>query len=202
MSPGALARLRQSSAIVALAGVFMASLALGSLGLAPAGAGTRFSAAAQALEDAAGEAPLRELVAGDLAPEFDLPDIDGNRVALAPARDRETVLVVVWAVWCPPCIREFKELKRLHREFAGRGLRILAVAVRSNQSIEEVRGFARDLQVPFPVLYDESDSVAQRYGVAFIPSNFLIDGAGVVRLATSSLPADIDARIEDVLAGS
>jgi peroxiredoxin len=139
---------------------------------------------------------------GHSAPDFDLPRIGGGRVSLAEMRGRQPLLVVLWAVWCPPCVQEFEELKRLHRAFSGRGLAILAVGVRYHQSLEEVREFARDRQVDFPVLYDESERFVQQYGVGYIPTNFLIDRDGVVRLRSNGLGSDIDARVEEVLGGA
>jgi peroxiredoxin len=139
---------------------------------------------------------------GHTAPDFDLPRIGGGRVSLAELRGRQPVLVVLWAVWCPPCVQEFEELKRLHRTFADRGLSILAVGVRYHQSLEEVREFARDRQVDFPVLYDESEKFVQQYGISFIPTNFLIDRDGVVRLRANGLGSDIDARVEELLDGA
>lgn len=196
---------RLAPALAALVGFAMAAIALASLGLRPVGARVRLGAIQpQGGEDPAPDpgAAAVEVAVGDPAPPFDLPEIGGGRVALEEARGQNPVLLVVWAVWCPPCIAEFEELKRLHVAYEGRGLRILAVGVRYHQGLEEVRGFARDLRVSFPVLYDDEEKLVQRYGISYIPSNYLIDRSGVIRMAESGLPPDIDAQIETVLAGS
>lgn len=171
------------------------ALAAAPLGLELPEGGAKGAGGADASE-ADAEALVEE---GEPAPDFDLPELGGGRVSLGDFRARRPVLLVLWAVWCPPCVQEFEELKRLHRSFAERGLAILAVGVRYHQSLEEVREFARDRQVDFPVLYDEAEKLVQRYGVSYIPTNFLIDAGGVVRLRANGLRSDIDARIEELL---
>lgn len=192
----------------ALAGILMVGLSAGSVELSPSDAGVRLDLPPRGLWRPDLPPPLSppEIVGGigvgEAAPAFDLPVISGagERVKLEELQGRENVLLVVWAVWCPPCLEEFKELKRLHARYGGRGLRILATGVRFNQSMDEAREFARDQQVPFTVLYDEDEKVVQRYGVSYIPSNYLIDRTGVVRFAANGLPSDFDSYVEAVLA--
>jgi peroxiredoxin len=170
--------------------------------LAAAPLGLEFSGSGPPAEPGDADSDPEALVEeGQAAPDFDLPSIRGGRVSLAGLRGRRPVLVALWAVWCPPCVQEFEVLKRLHRAYAGRGLAILAVGVRYHQSLEEVREFARDRQVHFDVLYDESERFVQQYGISYIPTNFLIDADGVVRLRANVLGSDIDQRVEELLGG-
>ncbi|MEE9219354.1 MAG: TlpA disulfide reductase family protein [Acidobacteriota bacterium] len=143
--------------------------------------------------------PEGALKIGDEVPPFDLPLIGGGRLALEDLGGEGPVLLVVWAVWCPPCIDEFRELNRLHERYADQGLRILAVGVRYQQSLEEIQRFAREQAVNFTVLYDEREKVVQRYGVEYIPSNFLIDKDGTLRFSDSGLPSDLEERIQALL---
>ncbi|MCZ6778182.1 MAG: TlpA disulfide reductase family protein [Acidobacteriota bacterium] len=145
------------------------------------------------------EEEIPELSAGAEAPDFDLPLISGGRIVLEDVLDERPVLLVVWAVWCPPCVAEFQELQRLHEEYASSGLQILAVGVRYNQTLEEVRLFARDQGVEFPVLYDEREKVVQRYGITYIPTNFLIDRDGVIEYSSYGLPTDLEERVQALL---
>lgn len=188
----------RASTLLGLTLFLACALAAAPLGLELSGNGPR-GAGGAAESEADPQALVEE---GHSAPDFDLPRLGGGRVSLAELRGRRPVLVVLWAVWCPPCVQEFEELKRLHRTFAGRGLAILAVGVRYHQSLDEVREFARDRQVDFPVLYDESEKFVQQYGISYIPTNFLIDMDGVVRLRANGLGSDIDARVEELLGGA
>jgi peroxiredoxin len=195
------------SAVTILAGLLMAALAVVVLGwsppadaLVPAGARAAASGAAGAEDEEVSVG--REVEVGEPAPTFALPAVNGGRVALQDLRGRQPVLLVVWATWCPPCIQEFPELKRLHHDFSRRGLQILAIGVRYEQSAEQVREFARDMGLQFPVLYDESSEMVHDYGISAIPSNYLIDRHGILRFKSNGLSPDIDQQVESLLGGA
>lgn len=57
---------------------------------------------------------------------FDTPD--GGRLDLATFHGAPLVLNF-WATWCPPCLREMPALDRVARAFAGKGLRIVGLAI-------------------------------------------------------------------------
>jgi len=183
---------------LALAGLLMAGLTGASLAWRPV-AGLPESAGAAEPEAIGSQEESPELKVGDQAPDFDLPLIGGGRMGLEAVLDERPVLLVVWAVWCPPCVAEFQELQRLHETYARRGLQIMAVGVRFNQSVEDVRHFARDQGVEFPVLYDEREKLVQRYGITYVPTNYLIGRDGVIEYSSYGLSTDLEASIVALL---
>ena len=62
-----------------------------------------------------------------------------------------------------------------------------------------MRTAARDLKINYPVLWDDGGALLDRYGVAYIPQNFLIGKDGVIRYAGTSLPSDYDSLLESLL---
>ena len=60
--------------------------------------------------------------------EFELTDTKGHTHSLSDYRGK-VVLVNFWASWCPPCIYEMPELKKLKEHFADRPFEILAINV-------------------------------------------------------------------------
>jgi len=105
------------------------------------------------------------------APDFTLKDLDGKTVRLADFRGK-VVFLDFFPTWCVPCRAEMPAMERLHREFKGKGLVVLAVDIQ--ESTRTVRPFARELKLPFPALLDEDGSVASRYAVRPVPATYLI----------------------------
>ena len=114
---------------------------------------------------------------GAPAPEFRLPDLQGNEVALADYRGR-VVLVNFWATWCKPCEDEMPAMERLYQEFAPSGLELLAVSV--DEGIEEVQAFQERLQLSFPILHDPDKDASESYQSYRFPETFLIDREGTL----------------------
>ncbi len=136
---------------------------------------------------------------GNLAYDFTLKDLDGRSHSLKGFRGKGVVQVVFWATWCMPCIQEIPRLRVLYDKYHDRGLEVFGVAVDLNQTPEGVRSFARDLEVNYPILWDEGHATMSRYGVAALPRNFLIGKDGIIRHAGTALPGGYEALIERLL---
>ena len=125
--------------------------------------------------------------AGDLAPEFVLPRLDGTVQKLSNYRGN-VVLVNLWATWCPPCIEEMPVLDRISSEYRDRGLVLLGLA--GDDDPERVRAFLEKSPVDFEVLLDQGGEVGTRYGITAYPETFVIDRDGrVITKFVGPLPA-------------
>jgi alkyl hydroperoxide reductase subunit AhpC len=67
-------------------------------------------------------------------------------------------------------------VEQLHRDFASRGLSVLAVNIQESQST--VAAWAREKKVTIPILLDADGEVTRRYDVIATPTAFLIDRQG------------------------
>jgi peroxiredoxin len=111
------------------------------------------------------------------APDFRLPGVDGRSYSLNDVRGPNGLLVMFICNHCPyvkavrdRIIRDVKELKQ-----HGIG----AVAISSNDptdypedSFDNMKKIAAELQLPMPYLYDESQEVAKRFGAVCTPDFF------------------------------
>jgi peroxiredoxin len=120
---------------------------------------------------------------GELAPDFQLPDLDGNPVRLSQFRGRAVVLTF-FASWCHPCEEELPVLEEVQDE---EGERLQVLAVNYEDFADDSRQFAEALGVTYPALVEHPNEnpVARRYGVHGIPVTFFIDARG--RIATEPL---------------
>jgi len=122
------------------------------------------------------EGELRE---GSRAPDFQLTELGGEAVSLSDMRGM-TVLLNFWATWCPPCRAEMPYIQQIYEEGASRGLMVLAVNL--GESPAEVKEFMESNNLSFPVLLDINKEVGRSYGIQAIPTTFIIDQSGIIRV--------------------
>ncbi|MGM7703576.1 peroxiredoxin family protein [Pseudalkalibacillus sp. Hm43] len=117
---------------------------------------------------------------GDRAPEFELATLDGQQVRLSDYRGKR-VVVNVWATWCPPCQAEIPEMVKFYEEYSNQDIEILAVNMtNSEKKVEDVKQFADEYGINFPILMDQEAEVASTYQAFTIPTTFIIDNAGII----------------------
>jgi peroxiredoxin len=118
------------------------------------------------------------VVAGDMAPNFQLKDTNGNTVTLSELRGR-VVMVNFWATWCPPCIEEMPSMERLYQLMAGEDFVMLAINTEKDGR-SAVSAFLKKKSYNFTILYDDQGAVQQQYGVYKFPESFIVGKDGSV----------------------
>ena len=114
------------------------------------------------------------------APELTLTDSQGVTRSLTAYRG-EVVLVNLWATWCPPCKEEMPALQSLYNKYVDRGFTV--IAVNDGDPTADVLQFIEDYQLTFPVWLDPTYiGTEQAFKTANLPSSFVIDRNGTVRL--------------------
>jgi peroxiredoxin len=131
--------------------------------------------------------PVPGLGVGALAPELEgeaasgqvpLADLDGNPIRLADLRGK-AVWINFWASWCPPCQFETPTVRSMDARFRDRGLVIVAVQVQ--QTVEAGRDYARRYSLEYTIGADVTGAIFHTYHVFALPTQFFIDGNGVLR---------------------
>jgi len=124
---------------------------------------------------------------GMIAPDFTVLDVEGHPFRLSEEVSRKPVLLLFWSVFCELCRAEMATLQRVHDNYAGRDLTVVAVAVDGEPLRNTIGGFARQEGYTFKVLVDELDAtekwkVSDPYGVAATPTLLLLEKGGKVLL--------------------
>jgi peroxiredoxin Q/BCP len=97
------------------------------------------------------------------APEFTLPDQDGNDISLTTLlKDGPAILFFYPADFTPGCTREACSIRDLHREIR---VAKFTVAGISPQSPDSHRRFRDKYNLPFTLLSDEGKQVVKMFGV-------------------------------------
>lgn len=109
--------------------------------------------------------------------DFELPDLNGNKVKLSSLKGK-VVFLNFWATWCGPCRSEMPSMQRMYEKLRDEGLEILAVDLQEEKGL--VGKFARELSLTFPILLDSSGAVGGQYNARAIPTTYLFDRKGFV----------------------
>lgn len=124
--------------------------------------------------------PSTMVALGTLAPDFSLPDTDGNTVSRADFAGAPALLVMFLCNHCPYVKHVREGLARMTVEYAGRG--VAMVGINSNDvehypadSPAMMKQEKAEAGYVFPYLYDESQAVARAYDAACTPDFFLFD---------------------------
>ena len=116
---------------------------------------------------------------GGATPALVLRSPAGEAVDLALLRGK-VVLVNFWATWCAPCVEEMPALARLRARLAPRGFEVLAV--NQGEMPARVTAFAERTGLDLPLLLDREKAVAKAWKVRALPTTFVVDGKGRIRL--------------------
>jgi peroxiredoxin len=124
--------------------------------------------------------PSTMLPLGTVAPDFRLPDTNGNIVTLADFKDRTALLVVFMCNHCPYVVHIRAGLAQLARDYTPKNVGIAGISSNDvknypDDSPARMKEEAKTAGYIFPYLYDESQAVAKAYHAACTPDIYLFD---------------------------
>jgi peroxiredoxin len=118
---------------------------------------------------------------GAVAPAFTLKDIHRRDRALGDFKDKKAVVVVFLDTECPLANLYVPTLVALNKKWANKGVQLIAVNSSSQDSFISVSAHAQERDLPFPVLKDFDQQVADAFGAKRTTEAFLLDAERVIR---------------------
>ncbi|MCP1472099.1 peroxiredoxin [Sphingobium sp. OAS761] len=116
---------------------------------------------------------------GAVAPDFELTLVNGSKVSLADLRG-QVVVLNFWATWCVPCRKELPTLDAYYSLQAKNGLRVFAITTQDSVPVGQLKKLFAAMRIP------SARRIKGPYGpLTGVPTNFVIDRAGVLRYARS-----------------
>lgn len=106
--------------------------------------------------------------------DFSLKDHAGKVVSLSSFKDKEAVILLFMGTQCPINNAFLPRLAALHKE---QGAKVQILGINSNQqdSLADIQEHVKKFAIPFPVLKDERNVVADRVGAWRTPEVLLLD---------------------------
>jgi hypothetical protein len=151
------------------------------------------------MQEAEGSLPA----VGTPLPAFSFPLLDGQRVSAADLGGQPSV-VALWSSTCGSSRAALAGIAALHRDYAGRGLRVLVLA--DDASADAVRAVLDSARIAVPVAIaagqiDPLFATGKRWpwqkGAA-LPSFIVADSAGMVRRRVVGIEQDPALRMQRV----
>lgn len=113
----------------------------------------------------------RAVKAGMRAPDFVLPDVDGNAVASADLLAKGPLVITFYrGFWCPFCNADLQAVEAAAERIRGFGASLVAI---SPQTPANSRLSLQENHLSFPILSDKNCELAEKFGIRWMPSQAL-----------------------------
>jgi peroxiredoxin len=123
---------------------------------------------------------------GQIAPNFTLSTLNGQKVSLSDYRGK-AIMLNFWEVNCEGCRAELPGMIKTYQAQEKNNFVILGV--NPTDEAGTAAGFARETGIHYPVLLDRNLQVDDLYNISGTPTSFFIDRQGIIR---SETPGPLD----------
>ena len=123
---------------------------------------------------------LDNLNVGQLAPQFRLPDIDGNHIDLADYQGKVVVLHF-WGTTCGWCKFIYPSLRNIAQEYSGDEVALIGIS--KDGDFDALRAMIKEEQFTWPQICEGNgwkDTVFKLYNVDRMPIEYIIDQDGKI----------------------
>jgi peroxiredoxin Q/BCP len=135
----------------------------------------------------------QRLSPGDTAPDFTLPDSEGNNVSLSDFRGRSVVVYFYPAAGTPGCTKQACDFRDNLGQLNGAGYQVLGI---SPDKPEKLAEFTEAERLTFPLLADPGKGVLTEWGAFGEKNNYGRVVQGVIR---STFVVDPEGKIAKAL---
>lgn len=118
------------------------------------------------------------ILRGELAPDFELTTLNGEKVKLSDYKGQR-VMLNFWATWCPPCRAEMPAMQKFQED---KDVQVLAVNLLETESNpDNVQKFMDELNLTLTIPMDVESAVSNEYNVIAYPTTYMIDSNGRIQ---------------------
>lgn len=111
----------------------------------------------------------------------------------------KTILLVFWATWCSPCVKEMPDLDWLQKDFRKLPFEVVAVS-QDFQGTEILKEFFKTHEIRYLKIYhDYKNQLFKAFSVVGLPSSFLINQNGKIVASFAGVINWYDPAVRDML---
>ncbi len=116
---------------------------------------------------------------GDIATDFNLENIDGNKVSLSDYKDAKGFIVIFTCNTCPYAVAYEDRVEALNKKYASKGYPVIAIMpnnteVKPGDRMDAMRARAKAKGFTFPYLMDEGQKIYPQYGATKTPHVYVL----------------------------
>ncbi len=116
---------------------------------------------------------------GSPLPDFTFTAIDGTTYTLSEVlKEKEMVLINLWATWCSPCEYEFPYMEEAYEQYKDK-IEIFALTIEETDDDATLTEYAESHGMTFPIGHDDTGFFAS-FGLSGIPTSIVVDRFGNV----------------------
>ncbi|MBQ4580837.1 MAG: TlpA family protein disulfide reductase [Clostridia bacterium] len=125
---------------------------------------------------------------GNKMDDFTVTTYDGQTVTLSEVlKEKEAVLINIWATWCGPCRNEFPFMEEAYKQYSDK-VEVIALSCEITDTNDVLSAFAKEMGLTFKVAQDTAN-LATRFAASAIPTSVMVDRFGTICfMEAGSLP--------------
>jgi peroxiredoxin len=129
--------------------------------------------------------------------DYNVRTMDGQQVRASEYYKDKLTLVICWASWCSPCIRDACDIIPIYNEYRNRGLNVFSLA-HEFKSTDAMRKAVERHAFPWPCFVDLDDEfgVFHKHGTQN-SALFFIDHDGTI-IAVPNSVEELKAKLEEI----
>lgn len=118
---------------------------------------------------------------GDKIESFELSSADGDVISLNDYADAKAIVVAFLGVECPLAQLYSRRLSELKAKYDSQGIVVLGIDSNLQDSRDDLKEFASEYELNFPLLHDAGNHVADMFAAVRTPEIFVLDAKRVIR---------------------
>ncbi|MFD2943332.1 TlpA family protein disulfide reductase [Flavobacterium notoginsengisoli] len=152
------------------------------------------------------ESVVAKMAVNQPAPDFEVLDMNGNKVALSSFRGK-TVILDFWATWCQPCVASFPGMQKAVNYYKNDTSVVFmfihtmekkgADVKKQSQDLLKAKGYNFDIYMDLKDPVTGKSPAAEKFNVRGIPAKFVINREGIIKFSNGGYVSE-DEAVEEI----